>query len=125
MDRNQIDPEALRAMIKEILEPFMTKVDAQNIIMNHRLSSIDEELKKTNSRTTKLEEKVVSLHRADLIHQYECPLLTRVDILEKASVHSEGKHTMLKVIGVSIVTALTAALAFLRILRIISPGLTG
>lgn len=68
---------------KELLDikfsHLLEKMEDNFTIVHTKLSSIDEQVKKTNGRVTKLEKDVVNIEKRDLTHILNCPQTQKIN----------------------------------------------
>ena len=119
MDVNDI------AIIESLLEANRKQITGElsgqyNLIKND-LSHIKEQTTKTNGRVTKLEGQMQNVLLQEASHDQNCPVLSRVEILEKSELRKQSIYKFLIWFGSALVALLAGVVSFVEIAKHFNP----
>lgn len=103
--------ENLKELFEEKFKGVHIKIDSEFQVVNNRLAAIEEQVRKTNGRTTELE-KLTNLHSIGInTQQINCPNTKKIAEMETnmQDVNFFIRHPKLFIAGMVIVVILTLA----------------
>lgn len=103
--------ESIKELFEEKLKGLHIKIDSEFEVLNNRLETIEEQVKKTNGRTVKLEE-LSNIHTLAInTQQINCPNTLKIAAMDKnmEDVNFFIRHPKLFIAGMTIVVLLTIA----------------